>query len=89
MIRWKDFIWDEVMGPVLNIEEVRREEVLSERTVKEDTQCKIDSYQETGQEQRPARMVGHSSLVTLCTPLGMEAERPVSQPFSRKPEEAV
>ena len=59
MIHWKDFILDERFGPILS---VPSEQVCATRpgvpSVMEDAR----SIQETRPEQRPARMVGLSSL---------------------------
>jgi hypothetical protein len=72
VIFWKDFLLDDVVGPVLALPEERlstkssREEVRlgspNTRNGASGKQETLDvSIQETRQEQRPARMVGHSS----------------------------
>ena len=55
MIFWKDFVLDEVFGPLL---------VVSESNELGDLGIRKDAFviQETRQAQRPARMVGLSSL---------------------------
>lgn len=68
MITWTDFIFDDVVGPVLK--DVRATD--SDGTsIKDDTHT--GSIQETRQGPRPARMVGLSSLEN--DPLGKEAIR--------------
>jgi hypothetical protein len=83
VIFWKDFIFDDVLGPVLapsifesNDSETDlsscRKERFGSPSVQEDAMGSV-LIQETGQEQRPARMVGHSSLdSTLNTQTHME-----------------
>ena len=75
MIFWKDFVFDDVLGPVL------APSIFEEEDETGSTSCRNERFgspsdqedamgsavsevviQETGQEQRPARMVGHSSL---------------------------
>jgi hypothetical protein len=73
VIIWKDFILDDVVGPVMidpsdidvNESEVCRRTRLGSTIIMEDEHGII---QETRQEQRPARMVGHSSLDSLAEP---------------------
>ena len=70
MIFWKDFVLDEVIGPVIDpslldgvsdpVPTSCRRKRLGSPNVKDDVRGV--SFQETGQEQRPARMVGLSSL---------------------------
>lgn len=73
MITWKDFILDDVMGPSLSLpwdnreSKSCREERLGSPNVMEDEIGIKSSIQETGQEQRPARMVGLSSLDSVET----------------------
>jgi hypothetical protein len=59
VITWKDFVFDDVMGPILMDFESCRGTRLGSPSVMEDANGII---QETGQEQRPARMVGLSNL---------------------------
>jgi hypothetical protein len=75
VITWKDFILDDVVGPIMN-------DAIFESS---DLSCRVTSrlgspivmedvtgaIQETGQEQRPARMVGLSHLDS-CTEPHME-----------------
>lgn len=69
MIFWKDFILDDIVGPILAMPEERskiggREERLGSpdaRNGASGTNTAKAEIQETRQEQRPARMVGHSS----------------------------
>ena len=59
MIFWKDFILDDVFGPLLKMgesEHPKQSEIPQCPGVME------DAYQETGQDVRPARMVGQTSL---------------------------
>ncbi len=67
MIYWKDFVFDEVCGPLLVVGETPDGDL----GIRKDAVVKI---QETRQEQRPARMVGtlHAMLVDDT---GMEAGR--------------
>jgi hypothetical protein len=77
VISWKDFVFDDVLGPVLAFSEVDmnesensepqscRRKRLGSPSVKEDAMGFL--IQETGQEKRPARMVGHSSLDSSST----------------------
>ncbi len=81
MIFWKDFILDDVLGPVLSPEIFEQESEIGSTSCREerfgsprkqpglrpgsqeDAAMGVSALiQETGQEQRPARMVGHSSL---------------------------
>lgn len=76
MIHWQDFILDENIGPVLSPELFEgqpepiscRRKRLGSPSIMDDargTQTEaidVASFQETRQEQRPARMVGLSSL---------------------------
>lgn len=75
MIFWKDFILDDVCGPVLSLNETERTGMqvcrrgrLGGSGIMEDARSGV-SIQETEQEQRPARMVGHS----FSAQTGMEA----------------
>jgi len=66
VITWKDFIFDEVIGPYLDVDLSCRKAKLGDPCIREDATGKKEtpesvSIQETGQEQRPARMVGLSS----------------------------
>ena len=72
MIRWKDFVLDDVIGPslILDFNECRETRPGSAQSVMEDAKAHI---QETRQEQRPARMVGLSSLDS--SPFDMEVDR--------------
>lgn len=79
MIYWQDFVLDDVFGPLLNMEEqdkVRRAKPrLGGTGVNDDARAKI---QETGTEQRPARMVGLSGLDSIKNSnaqLDMEVDR--------------
>ncbi len=83
MIRWTDYVFDKVLGPVLDVPEpgvkVCQEELLAHNRITEDANGKTasqkcEAIQETGQEQRPARMVGLSSS-DLPSRAGMEASR--------------
>lgn len=102
MIRWNDFVMDDVCGPVLafaGAEEgtmkVSRGKRLGSPSVMEDA-GKIalgKQIQETGQELRPARMVGHSASDSFKTRMsetrtGMEAGRGDQAVFSRRRGEA-
>lgn len=62
MIYWMDFKFDEVFGPILEIPEKdhSRKARSGSPSVMEDAEG--SKIQETGQKQRPARMVGLSSL---------------------------
>jgi hypothetical protein len=72
VIFWKDFVFDEIFGPLLVVSEQEETGSLSIRN-------DAIAIQETRQEQRPARMVGtlrHStdtSKSTLVGDTGMEA----------------
>ncbi len=66
MILWKDFLLDDVCGPIL----VSCEGGGGSRSIMDDANVEI-SIQETRQEHRPARMVGTSGLES--TLMGMEA----------------
>lgn len=76
MIFWKDFILDDVVGPILNFDQTSstncREERNGRPSIKTDTGVK--QIQETRQEQRPARMAGLSNLDSK-TPEDMEVDR--------------
>ena len=73
MIFWKDFLLDDQVGPSLVIGEIEdlkcRRTRLGSPSIMDDaigkhsggTECALQ-IQETGQEQRPARMAGFSSL---------------------------
>lgn len=69
MIFWKDFILDDIVGPILAMPEEgsqtggRKERLGSPeaRNGASGTNTAKAEIQETRQEQRPARMVGHSS----------------------------
>ena len=86
MILWKDFVLDGAVGPLLTFPEELlelcdtecREKRLGSPSVMEDAIGTNEmpegiSIQETRQEQRPARMVGLSSLDFVQT--GKEASR--------------
>jgi hypothetical protein len=93
VIYWNDFILDDVMGPLLNIEEdnqsypscraVRKTGRPSTYEGAEDEQ----QIQETRQEQRPARMVGLSVLESTRLE-DMEVDRSDRALKSRPREEA-
>ncbi len=87
MICWKDFVLDERFGPLLSVDSgaavaIRSADVAS---VMEDGMC--DHIQETGQERRPARMVGKSSLEVKVA-RRMDAAAASAHPFhaSSEPE---
>ena len=94
MICWMDFVLDDVCGPLLDEELVRdaivtvcRGKRVGGSSVMEDAdEAKAVPIQETGQEQRLARMAGHSSLDSH-SPTGTEAGRS-GQSHSRHREEA-
>jgi hypothetical protein len=73
VIFWKDFILDDVVGPILadvgskddKDYKVCRRTRLGSPSVMED--ARGNTIQETGQEQRPARMAGLSSLDSSTT----------------------
>ena len=67
MIYWKDFVFDEVFGPLLVVSE-NSDGALG---IRKDAFVKI---QETRQEQRPARKVGTLHAI-LVDDAGMEAGR--------------
>jgi hypothetical protein len=75
VILWNDFVLDTGIGPLLLIEGSEackdRGERLGSPGVMEDARTSI--IQETGQEIRPARMVGYS--FSESHPVGMEADR--------------
>ena len=81
MITWNDFVLDQETGPLLWVEMDPGQEISVCRrcqsgrpSVMEDAGDAVCvSIQETRQEQRPARMVGLSSLDFART--GMEASR--------------
>ncbi len=69
MIFWKDFILDDEFGPTLLVNEKRGEltkegltgvcdREVSRAVEKHQDDARAKKIQETGQEQRPARMVG-------------------------------
>lgn len=99
MIVWKDFVLDDVCGPLLMEGPIMSLEVKvcrgkrlagknSMPNVMEDsTGEKAVLIQETGQEQRPARMVGLSDLDSISL-AGMDAGRHDRLPFPRLKEEA-
>jgi hypothetical protein len=103
VIVWKDFVLDDVAGPVLleelvditDLKVCRGKRVASSSimpktkpSVMEDsTGEQAVQIQETGQEQRPARMVGLSGL-DFNSSAGMEASRQDGVPLSRRREEA-
>jgi hypothetical protein len=71
VITWKDFILDDdVLGAIMidpldkEFESCRRTRLGSPIVMEDETGI----IQETRQEQRPARMVGHSSLDSLAEP---------------------
>lgn len=68
MIFWKDFILDDEIGPYLWI---GTSDPKNRRSKTDCPGVMEDAIQETGQEKRPARMVGYSSLDFTKT--GMEA----------------
>lgn len=70
MIQWMDFVFDDLIGPVLVMDgdstDNRRKRFVNP-SIMEDANNKreamdVASIQETGQEKRPARMVGLSGL---------------------------
>lgn len=67
MIYWKDFVFDEVCGPLLVVSE-KPSGVLGV------TEGAVGKIQETRQEQRPARMAGALHTI-LVDDTGMEAGR--------------
>jgi hypothetical protein len=76
MIVWKDFIFDEVLGPLLECPQLEPgSRSFDDRTsVMEDAEiANVDNVQEARREQRPARMVGTVSLDSNLT--GREACR--------------
>lgn len=76
MITWKDFVIDDVLGTYLNFEECR-EEIAGGKSVMEDAHgSTIDPIQETGQELRPARMAGYTSLESVLS--GKEADQTIA-----------
>ena len=82
-ILWKDFILDDFFGPSLNFENESPHDRREARTGSPQHRQEDDggtqasqTIQETGQMQRPARMVGFSSLDSRSgrgDPTGMEA----------------
>jgi hypothetical protein len=69
VITWKDFVFDDVMGPMmmdqdLDLTSCRRTR-LGSPVIMEDETGKI---QETRQEKRPARMVGCSNFDSFAEP---------------------
>ena len=67
MVMWMDFVLDDLVGPVMSLPETWEDALdiscrrmrLGNPSIRNDVNGAI---QETGQVQRPARMVGHSSL---------------------------
>jgi hypothetical protein len=103
VIVWKDFILDDVVGPVLlddlvrytDLKVCRGKRVASSAvllktkpSVMEDSKgAQAVHIQETGQEQRPARMVGLSGL-DFQSSTGTEAGRRDGVSLTRREEEA-
>lgn len=72
MIQWMDFTFDEFLGPLLQFPEDTAPGFRTRsETVMEDGS---GQNQETGQVQRPARMVGHPES-ELDARIGMDAAR--------------
>lgn len=72
MIQWKDFIFDDVLGPVLMEQALVNFRVAQEAVVeiKEDARAAARAlgsarFQEARQGQQPARMAGSSSLTAV------------------------
>ena len=70
-VMWMDFVMDDFIGPTLVIPEMRnfiscREEQTSQLGVMEDARDGIVAIQETGQEQRSARMVDQSASISAA-----------------------
>ncbi|MBU6375906.1 MAG: hypothetical protein KGQ59_07925 [Bdellovibrionales bacterium] len=61
MIFWKDFILDDKFGPVLSIDSIGALAMDGVDVVSIMEDERRNYIQETGQERRPARMVGKSS----------------------------
>ena len=81
MIYWKDFKFDDFLGPILTF----RESDVCQTSVQEDAKTGA-ATQETRRTQQPARMVGLIDLenvVVSCD--GMEAVR-ADRHATRKPE---
>lgn len=78
MILWKDFVLDDVFGPLLNDEATRTREIqvsCRKRLGSRDTQEEASgNIQETRQEQRPARMAGLSGLDSQKAGFDMEVD---------------
>ncbi len=98
MIYWQDFLIDFTTGPILRLEETQGEEglrrVRTQRNnptgkpeIKEDNSVSL--IQETGQEKRPARMVGSSSLDFKTRPCGMDAAGPCRDSFDKSEVEPI
>ena len=77
MITWKDFVFDDVMGPMMidqdinlpnflnaELESCRRTRIGSPNIMEDVTGI----IQETRQETRPARMVGRSEIDSIAKP---------------------
>jgi hypothetical protein len=69
VITWKDFVFDDVMGPVmmdqdLELASCRRTRIGSPNIMEDVTGI----IQETRQETRPARMVGRSEIDSIAKP---------------------
>jgi hypothetical protein len=91
VITWKDFILDDQFGPQLVIE-VSNDELIVAKTCRRTWTGKDSSVmedarglavnvpiQETGQEQRPARMVGSSGLESHTRAAGADAGKEAGQ----------
>ena len=81
MIFWKDFIIDDFMGPLLNVDGLKSSEMSLEvrvvdgcdSVIKEDEYASRKHIQETRRENEPARMVGQTGLDkkrSLCMDAG-------------------
>lgn len=72
MIYWKDFAFDDFLGPVLDTDSESRRSIPTETPMNQEDSG-YSKLQETGQEQQLARMAGYSSSDYVRN--GMEAGR--------------
>lgn len=76
LVKWNDFVLDEEFGPTLDTSDLDcRRMRLGRPSIRKDAQANL--IQETGQEQRPARMVGSSGSEYQNAPSDMEVRRNV------------
>jgi len=77
VIYWKDFYFDQVLGPILVCEDDQRKSA----GIMDDAH---NTIQETRHQQQPARMVGGKSLDFQTTDMDVQVEADSDQDFRNR-----